>query len=260
MQNSVRRVTTALAAISAVLLLAGPASAQGRGRRGGDPNWPPPGPTPRTADGHPDLSGNWQPNAIRQNVDLIGSGVDVPLLPDAMAVYKHHKENISRDDPEARCLPPGVPRMTTTPYPWTIVQTPKLIVIVYEGGAHIWRKIFMDGRPHDPNVEDTFLGDSIGHWEGDTLVVETVGQTDRTRLDQSGVPHSADMKVTERIMRTDYGHLEWVNIIDDPKTFSKVWSFTTHPSLLKGELIEYICQENNRDVEHLVGKSPAAEK
>ena len=132
--------------------------------------------------------------------------------------------------------------MTTTPYPWTIVQTPKLIVIVYEGGAHIWRKIFMDGRPHDPRVEKTILGDSVGHWEGDTLVVETVGQTDRTWLDESGVPHSNDMKVTERITRTDFGHLEWTNIIDDPKTFSKEWSFTTHPSLLKGELIEYICQ------------------
>ena len=225
-----------------------------QGRRGGDPNWPPKGPTPRTADGHPDLSGNWQPNAIRQNVDLIGSGVDVPLLPDAMAVYKQHKDNISRDDPEARCLPPGVPRMTTTPYPWTIVQTPKLIVIVYEGGAHIWRKIFMDGRPHDPNAVETWLGDSIGHWEGDTLVVETVGQTDKSWLDESGIPHSTEMKVTERITRQDIGHLEITHVIDDPKTFSRPWTFTTKPTLLRGELIEYICQENNKDVEHLVGK------
>jgi hypothetical protein len=218
------------------------------------PDWPPAGPTPRTADGKPDLSGNWQPNAIRQNVDLIGSGVEVPLLAAAQAVYQNHKANISKDDPEARCLPPGVPRMSTTPYPWTIVQTPTLMVIVYEGGAHIWRKIFMDGRGHDPNVQDTWLGDSIGHWDGETLVVETVGQNDITWLDQSGVPHSSAMKVTERIRRPDYGHLEIEHTIDDPKTFSKPWSFTTHPSLLRGELIEYICQENNKDVEHLVGK------
>ncbi len=222
------------------------------------PAWPPEGPTPRTADGKPDLSGNWAPNAIRQNVDLAGvlekEGTPVPMLPDAAKLHQHRKDTLSKDDPESLCLPPGVPRMNTTPYPWTIVQTPKLIVIVYEGGAHIWRKIFMDGREHDPKVEYTWLGDSIGHWEGDTLVVETVGQNDITWLDEGGIPHSADMKVTERIRRPDYGHLEIVNTIDDPKTFSKPWSFTTHPSLLRGELIEYICQENNKDVQHLVGK------
>jgi len=214
----------------------------------------PKGPTPRAADGHPDLSGNWAPNAIRQNVDLVGSGVDVPMLPWAAEVYNKHKQSLSKDDPEARCLPPGVPRMSTTPYPWTMVQTAKLIVIVYEGGAHVWRKIFMDGRPHDPNAVDTWLGDSIGHWEGDTLVVETVGQNDKTWIDQAGIPHSAVMKVIERFRRPDLGHLEIEHTIDDPKTFSKPWKFTTHPTLLKGELIEYICQENNRDVEHLFGK------
>jgi hypothetical protein len=214
----------------------------------------PTGPAPRTADGKPDLSGNWAPNAIRQNVDLIGSGVDVPMQPWAEAVYKKHKESLSKDDPEARCLPPGVPRMSTTPYPWTIVQTPKLIVIVYEGGAHIWRKIFMDGRPHDPNVQQTWLGDSIGHWDGDTLVVDTVGMNDITWIDEAGIPHSDALHVIERISRPDLGHLEIEHTIDDPKTFTKPWKFTTHPTLLKGELIEYICQENNLDVQHLVGK------
>jgi len=218
-----------------------------------DPNWPPKGPTPRTADGHPDLSGNWEPNAIRQNVDMIGSGVDVPLLPAAKEVYDKHKKDISKDDPEARCLPPGVPRMSTTPYPWSFIQTKDLLVVVYEGGAHIWRKIFLDGRPHNPQAVETWLGDSTGHWEGDTLVVETVGQNDITWIDESGIPHSSDMKVIERISRPDLGHLTIKHTIDDPKTFSKPWSLTTHPSLLKGELIEYICQENNRDVQHLVG-------
>ncbi|MEP7309836.1 MAG: hypothetical protein ABJA98_30370 [Acidobacteriota bacterium] len=218
------------------------------------PTWPPAGPTPRTPDGKPDLSGNWQPNAIRQNVDLVGSGVEVPMLPAAEAVYKRYKENLGREDPEARCLPPGVPRMSTTPYPWTIVQTPKLMAILYEGGAHVWRQIFMDGRGHDPRVEFTWLGDSIGRWDGDTLVVETIGQNDISWLDAAGVPHSTEMKVTERIRRPDFGHLDIEHTIEDPKTFSRPWSFTTHPSLLQGELIEYICQENNRDVEHLVGK------
>src|SRR6058998_1320391 len=124
-------LTFSIAAVAAMLMISSAAAAQGRGGRGGTPDWPPAGPTPRTADGKPDLSGNWQPNAIRQNVDLVGSGVEVPLLPAAQAVHQNHRQNLSKDDPEARCLPPGVPRMSTTPYPWTIVQTPKLIVIVY---------------------------------------------------------------------------------------------------------------------------------
>ncbi|MFM2126301.1 MAG: hypothetical protein RL328_2752 [Acidobacteriota bacterium] len=215
--------------------------------------WPPTGPTPRTADGHPDMTGNWQPNAINENVDLAGR-VDVPMLPWAQAVYEKRKADISKDDPEALCLPPGVPRMSTTPYPWTILQTPQFVAFLYEGGAHVWRKVFMGRQVHDPIVEQTWLGDSIGWWEGDTLVIETVGQTEKSWLDQSGVPHSNDMKVTERITRNDFGHMTIEHIIEDPKTFSRPWSFTTHPTLLKGELIEYICQENNRDVEHLVGK------
>jgi hypothetical protein len=261
MQNSVRRVSLFFAAFTAVLLasaltFAQAPAAQGRGGggrgRGGVPDAPT-GPVPRTADGHPDLTGNWQPNAIGQNVDMIRAGVEVPMLPAAKAIYDQRKAALGREDPEARCLPPGVPRMTTTPYPWRFIQTPKEIVVLYEGGAHIWRDIWMDGRPHNPQAEETWLGDSIGHWEGDTLVVETVGQNDITWIDAAGIPHSKDMKVTERITRTDLGHMEIVNIVDDPKTFSRTWSFTTHPTMLKGELIEYICQENYRDVEHLVG-------
>ena len=260
MITAAHRMTLAAAA-AAILLSASVAVAQGpgqgRGRAGGAPaasDWPPQGPAPRTAAGKPDLTGNWQPNAIRQNVDMVGAGVEVPMLPAAAEIYKKRKEALGKDDPEARCLPPGVPRMSTTPYPWTIVQTPQLIVIVYEGGAHVWRKIFMDGRPHDPRAEQTWLGDSTGRWEGDTLVVETVGQNDITWIDAAGIPHSTDMKVIERIRRPDVGHLEIEHTIDDPKTFSKPWSFTTTPSLLRGELIEYICQENNKDIEHLVRK------
>jgi hypothetical protein len=250
-------IVAGLSTSSTLVAQEGRGGGRGRGAgpgRGGDPNWPPAGPAPRTADGKPDLSGNWQPNAIGQNVDMIRAGVDVPMLPAAKAIYDQRKANLGREDPEARCLPPGVPRMSTTPYPWRIVQTPQLIVIVYEGGAHIWRQIFMDGRLHDPKVEQTWLGDSIGHWEGDTLVVDTVGQNDITWIDAAGIPHSTDMKVTERITRPDLGHLEITHIIDDPKTFSRPWTFTTKPSLLKGELIEYICQENNKDIEHLIGK------
>jgi hypothetical protein len=221
----------------------------------------PDGPAPRTADGKVDLSGNWAPNAIRMNINLADVGArgaplqEPEMSPWALKVYQEHRATISKDDPEARCLPPGVPRMSTTPYPWTIIQTPKLIVIVYEGGAHIWRKIFMDGRAHDPNAVETWLGDSVGHWEdNDTLVVETVGQNAITWLDEDGHPHTNKMVVTERIKRPDAGHLEIEHTIVDPDAYPKGWKFTTHPIMLKGELIEYICQENNRDVEHLKGK------
>ena len=216
---------------------------------------PPTSPTPRMPDGKVDFSGNWAPNAIRQNINLASVGGEPPMLPWAEKLYQERKESKSKDDPEARCLPPGVPRMSTTPYPWTMIQNDKLLVIVYEGGAHIWRKIFLDGRPHDPNVVETWLGDSIGHWEDkDTLVVETVGQNDITWLDEDGHPHTNKMVVTERFRRPDMGHLEIEHTIDDPGAYSKSWKFTTHPTLLNGELIEYICQENNRDVEHLKGK------
>src|SRR5262252_480530 len=260
----IARYVSVATAIATVMLLSSNAIAQapagaGQGRggggrgRGGAPDAPT-GPVPRTADGKPDFTGNWQPNAIGQNVDMIGAGVEVPMLPEAKALYDKRKAALGREDPEARCLPPGVPRMSTTPYPWRIIQTPKLIVIVYEGGAHIWRQVFMDGRPHDPKVEQTWLGDSIGHWDGDALVIETVGQNDITWIDAAGIPHSPDMKVTERITRPDLGHLEIVHTIEDPKMFSRPWTFTSKPSMLKGELIEYICQENNKDVDHLVGK------
>jgi hypothetical protein len=223
-----------------------------------DPNWPPKGATPRTADGKPDLSGAWAPNAIRENVDLRATlkkqGVEIPFQPWAEKLYLQRKAAFSKDDPEGHCLPPGVPRMTTTPYPFRIVETPKLYLIVYEGGAHIWRQIFMDGRSHPSDPNPTWLGDSIGHWEGDTLVVDTVGLNGRTWLDESGLPTTESLHVIERFSRPDLGHLEIQNIIDDPKAYTKSWSFTTHPVMLKGDLMEYICQENNRDVQHLVGK------
>jgi hypothetical protein len=215
----------------------------------------PKGPTPRMPDGRVDFSGNWNPTEINMNVDLAGVIGDPPMLPWADKLYRERKGNLSKDDPEGYCLPPGVPRMSTTPYPWTMVQTDKLLVIVYEGGAHIWRKIFLDGRKHNPVVEDTWLGDSIGHWQdNDTLIVETVGQTDKTWLDESGLPHTRDMVVTEQFRRPDSGHMEILHTITDPGAYSKPWTFTTHPRMLSGELIEYICQENNKDVPHLVGK------
>ena len=217
-------------------------------------NQAPTGLVPRTADGKPDLSAPWEPNALPQNVDLVKTGVQPTFQPWAEKLYKEHKETNSKDDPEARCLPPGVPRVHTTPYPFRILQTPGLVVIVYEGGAHLWRQIFTDGRPHSPDPDPTWLGESIGHWEGDTLVVDTVGFNGKTWIDQSGLPTTDKLHVIERFHRIDLGHLEIENTIDDPGAYTRPWKFTTHPVLLKGDLMEYICQENEKDVQHLVGR------
>jgi hypothetical protein len=147
-----------------------------------------------------------------------------------------------------------VPRVSTTPYPFRIVQTPTLTIIVYEGGAHLWRQIFTDGRQHSADPDPTWLGESIGHWEGDTLVVDTTSFNGKTWIDESGLPTTPSLHVTERFRRLDLGHLEIENTIDDMKAYAKPWKFTTHPLMLKGELMEYICQENNKDIPHLVGK------
>jgi len=231
------------------------AFARGAAQVPGRPDGAPTGPALKNADGKPDISGAWEPNAIRQNVDMVATGIHPPFQPWAEKAYNERKANISKDDPEARCLPPGVPRMSTTPYPFRIVQTPGLTLIVYEGGAHIWRQIFTDGRPHEKDPNPSWLGDSIGRWDGDAFVIDTIGFNGKSWIDESGLPSTDKLHVIERIRRVDAGHLEIEHTVDDPGAYTAPWQFTTHPRLLKGELMEYICQENNRDVEHLVGGS-----
>jgi hypothetical protein len=216
-------------------------------------DWPPQGPAPKRADGKPDITGAWSPNAIRQNVDLISAGAEISFQPWAEKIYKERKFSASKDDPEALCLPPGVPRMTTTPYPFRITEAPGFTFILYEGGAHVWRQIYTDGRAHSADPNPSWLGESIGHWDGDWFVIDTIGQNGKSWIDESGLPTTDKIHVTERIRRVDLGHLEIEHVVDDPGAYTKPWTFTTHPELLKGEMIEYICQENNKDVEHLVG-------
>lgn len=212
------------------------------------------GPAPRLPDGKPDLSGPWEPNAIRINVNMKATGIEIPFNAKGEELYKWRLGRLGKDDPEARCLPPGVPRLTTTPYPFRFVQTPNYIAILYEGGTHTWRQIFMDGRGFSKFAEDLWNGESIGHWEGDTLVVETTGFNDRTWIDAAGVPHSTQLKVTEHIRRLDAENMEIVSTVDDPVMYTKPWSFTTYPKRLHGELLEYICNENEKDVQHLQSK------
>jgi hypothetical protein len=214
----------------------------------------PKGPTPHLADGKPDFSGVWSPdrNFIYDIADALTPGENLPLQPWAS---KLTKERMSKDDPEANCLPTGVPRLA--PYPWRIVQAAGITFFVFEGNIHSYRQIFMDGRSHSKEPNPTWYGESIGKWEGDTLVIDTVGFNDRFWFDFAGHPHTDRLHTVERYRRPDLGHLEWDTAIDDPGAYTK--SFTLHGHAIlqpNTDLMEYICQENNRDVQHILGKDP----
>jgi hypothetical protein len=148
------------------------------------------------------------------------------------------------DNPQIRCLPAGVPRIYALTQPYKIVQTPDLVIMLYENGT-LYRQIFLDGRPHPANPQPAWLGYSIGRWEGDTLVVETVGFNDQTWLDGTGHPHSDRMRLTERFARRTVGRMDLEITIDDPGAYTRPIRYLQPQELLpEGELIEYVCSEN----------------
>lgn len=223
------------------------------------------GPTPRLADGKPDFGGTgmWNPRyagnmaeTTYHGVPGVDAKVDVPFQPWAKKVFDERQESLAKDDPEARCLPAGLPRYMFTPYPFEMIQTPNRVIFLYEGSAHIWRIVPIGERlshPADPNP--TWMGDSIGHWDGDSLVVDVVGFNDKAWLDQAGHPHTEALHIIERFTRTDSLMLKYEVTIDDPKTYTKPWKTSlTIPYQPNGHLMEYICQEDNMDVPHMVGK------
>jgi hypothetical protein len=209
-------------------------------------------PVPRTADGKPDLNGLWAPDRtfIYDISSTLKKGEALPLQPWAAELAK---KRMSKDDPEANCLPAGVPRMA--PYPWKIVQQPKLIVFLFEGNIHSYRQIFMDGRGHPADLDPTWYGHSIAKWEGDTLVVDSVGFNDKFWFDFAGHPHTEKLHITERYRRPDYSRLDFEVVIDDPGAYTKPFTMYGHSPLMEdSELMEYICNENNQDVSHILGK------
>ena len=180
----------------------------------------------------------------------------VPFQPWAAAVYNYNSANNSKYDPEGYCLPPGGPRMMATPYPMEIIQLPeqKRIIMIFEGATHIWREIYMDGRPH-PQGDDlnpTFLGHSVGRWEGETLVVDVVGFNEGTWMDYFGHPHTDMLHVIEKFSRPNKGTLAYEATFDDPgaytRPFTVRWTINWNAN---GELTEYICQENNKYLQRL---------
>jgi hypothetical protein len=204
-------------------------------------------PAPRTADGKPDLSGVWE--TIRT------TAVDVPFQPWAQSQANRDRDNLYRDNPGFRCLPPGPGRNVARGVA-KFIQTPELVVILYDEGGGDFRQVFLDGRRliEDPNP--TWRGYSVGRWEGDTLVVDTTGFNDRVWLNINGLsPHSEALHVIERYRRLDFGHMELQMTIDDSKTYTKAWTVTATKELrLEDEILEYVCLENERDSPHIIGK------
>jgi len=201
----------------------------------------------------PDLSGVWASAGYGTNIAKDLKPGEVPMTPWAESLYKERQANHSKDDPENRCLPDGVARRDS--YPFKIIQTPTLVLMLFEGNVHSYRQIFLDGRAHPKDLDKNWWGHSIGHWEGDTLAVDTVGFNDRTWLDHAGHPHSDQLRVTERYTRPAAGRLSVQITIDDPIAYSHPWSVTeVSRALSTRDLREYICSESNKDVQHLVSK------
>jgi len=210
-------------------------------------------PVPRTPEGKPDLSGIWQPEINPYRFDLIQDLKDEAIFrPAAKAILMERVKDFHRDDPVTNCLPTGPSEILNAMY--RIIQTPTIVALLYESGTGRFRQIYMDGRklPKDPNP--TWLGYSVGHWEGDTLVVESAGFNDRTWLDRVGHPHSEKLRVTERFRRVDFGHLQFQITYDDPETLTKPLSLSLVMNYAADtDMLENVCNEGNIDRVHMVG-------
>ncbi len=237
-------VSLGLATVAAQDNGAPPAPGKGKGRgfgRGAKKG--PPGPLPRLSDGHPDLTGIWN--------GFGGSGQDAPnMKPWAAKIVAEHRANGGAEDFEARCLPGGPPR--AAPYHTAFFATPKLVLMLFEGNTHMYRQFFVDGSSHPRNLKPTFYGDSRAHWDGDTLVVDTVSFFEKSWYDFAGTPHTKDMHLTEEFHRLDYGNMEMKVTIDDPGALNGPWVINRRTTLEPDfDMTEYVCNENNQDPDHL---------
>lgn len=202
------------------------------------------GQVPRLADGHPDLgrSGVWLPRLLAD----IGLNRDIPFLPWARMKFQENKA-AKENDPDSRCLPPGVPRISFQASPFEIVQSSNRITFLYEGGAHVWRQVWMDGRAHPRDPNPDWLGHSIGHWEADTLVVDSVGFNDKTWLDDAGHPHSEQLHVIERYTPSSPLTMTYQVLIDDPGAYARSWTAASILSFRPGgRLDEDICLDKTQ--------------
>jgi hypothetical protein len=206
---------------------------------------PPSGPTPRTGDGKPDLSGTWW------SPRTVDSGKP-EWLPFAETTAKERAANNRIDSPQARCLPSPIIRLGPV---YAIVQSPGLMVEISDDDSPGFHQVYLDGRAHPKDPMPAWYGHNVGHWEGDTLVVDRVGFNERSWLDQESHPHSDKLHVVEQYKRPDMGHLETEITVEDPGILARPYTTKRVSELAPTEdIYEFICPENNRDVVHMVGK------
>lgn len=211
------------------------------------PHPTPAGPTPRTAGGKPDLTGIWY---AQRTVDP----GKPEMLPWAEKLLKERMANNSKDAPGSHCLTRGIIAAGAL-FPYELVQTPTRLVMIFEDDVPSHRTVYLDGRGHPKDPNPTWMGHSIGHWEGDTLVVDTIGFNDKSWLDIMGHPHTETMHVTERISRPDLGHLNIEITLVDSETYVKPWVIKRVADLdPNDEIGEYVCAEGEKDAAHMVGK------
>jgi hypothetical protein len=226
-------------------------------------------PAPRGADGKPDLSGIWQPvsrnrgpeglaGQLERKTQFWDIGLDLPgglpYQPWAAEIHARRKDDFSKDNPDVHCLPLGILQMQTHPMIRRIMQTPGYVAILHERDME-YRQIFTDGRPLPKDPQPSWNGYSTGTWQGDTLVVQSIGFRDGLWADYNGSPLTGSAKITERFRRLNYGNMEVEVTVDDPKAYTKPWTVKLNQSIvLDTDLLEYVCLENEKDVGHIVGK------
>ena len=194
--------------------------------------------------GKPDLTGVW----LGGPTDL---GLD--LQPWAATLLKERTDNNLKDWPPSYCQPAAAVPFFTGGF-FKLVHHPSTLVFMVENATG-YTQMLLDGRPHPSGVGPNWLGHSVGAWDGDTLVVDAIGFRDRGWLNFAGQPHSDQLHVTERMRRPDLGHLEIEITLDDPRAFLKKWTGTIYATLAPDiELQEFVCNENNKDAVHMVGK------
>jgi hypothetical protein len=201
-------------------------------------------PAPRTADGKPDLSGIWRTPTGKYLANLAADGIEVPMQPWAERLYRERLENNGRDRPSAACLPHSVTDFDAHITPRKVIQMPGVLVMLFEG-YHSFRQIHTDGRPLPSELEPAWFGYSVGKWQGDTLVVDTLGLHEKTWLDDAGHPHSDALRIIERFRRIDFGRMAVEITIDDPKAYLKPWTVSFEWKLLPDtELLDWVCENN----------------
>jgi hypothetical protein len=256
-----------------------PAPAQGGqgkgGGRGKGKARPPSRPTPHWPDGRvnfgplPGEKGVWAGNAgatlasnsrgIDNNLVNLPTNMkaaDLPFQDWSRALYQYRQERLTADDPHVRCKGSGGPRLYHTPYGFEILDMPELqkVFVVGVGGPHTWRVFYMDGREHPKDLDPSYYGNSIGHREGDSIVVDTIGYNERFWFVREGLPHTEQLHLTEKFSRPEYDTLRYEVTVDDPGAYTKPWTGGwAIPWNQNDEVYEYMCQENNRDVKHMYG-------